>query len=177
MLSTDQKGAIAELAVVHHAARLDVGVLRRLTDGHRYDLVFDFNGELLRVQCKWALRHGNVVVVRCRSCRRTATGYDRRVYTSDEVDLVAAYCLELDQCYVLPAPLFDGRSAVQLRLSRARNNQREGINWASDYEIEAKLRTEQGAVAQLGERQHGMLEATGSSPVGSTLFDAPLTGA
>jgi hypothetical protein len=36
-----------------------------------------------------------------------------------------------------------------------------------DLGFDATLGRE-GAVAQLGERQHGMLEATGSSPVGST---------
>jgi hypothetical protein len=54
-------------------------------------------------------------------------------------------------------------------LSPAKNNQKERINWAKDYEFAATLGP-LGAVAQLGERRHGMAEATGSSPVGSTLF-------
>ena len=40
-LSTDQKGAIAESAIGHAAIKLGIGVLKPLTDGHRYDLVFD----------------------------------------------------------------------------------------------------------------------------------------
>jgi hypothetical protein len=56
---------------------------------------------------------------------------------------------------------------LSLRLAPAANNQRLKVNWAADYEFGAKLARPQGAVAQLGERQSGTLEVTGSSPVGS----------
>jgi PD-(D/E)XK nuclease superfamily protein len=171
VLTPDQKGAAAELAVIHHAAALGLGVSRPLTDGHRYDLIFDLDGtRLLRVQCKSAGRQGDVLVVWCRSRRRAATGFITRPYTACEVDAIAAYCHELDRCYLLPAALFSGRSALQLRLAPPKNNQKVGINWASDYELAARITDYQGAVAQLGERLAGSQKVTGSSPVGSTLF-------
>ena len=40
-LTTDQKGTIAETAVIHAAVKLDVPVLRPLNDGLSYDLLFD----------------------------------------------------------------------------------------------------------------------------------------
>ena len=168
VLTTDQRGSLAELAIAHHVARLGIGVLWPLTGGHRYDLALDIAGRFYRVQCKTVRREGEVVVVRCRSCRRTANGYDRRSYSAADVDLVAGYCAELDQSYLLPPEAFAGHSAVQLRLGPTRNNQRQRINWAEDFEFAATLRS-LGAIAQLGERQHGMLEVTGSSPVGSIL--------
>ncbi len=67
----------------------------------------------------------------------------------------------------VPYAEFPSHRQIQLRPAPTRNNQAAGIHWAADYEFAAKLRV-LGAVAQLGERQHGMLEATGSSPVGST---------
>jgi PD-(D/E)XK endonuclease len=39
VLTTDQKGGAAELAIAHAAAELGVGVLKPLTDGERYDLI------------------------------------------------------------------------------------------------------------------------------------------
>ena len=90
MLSTDQKGAIAEAAIAAAAIRLGVGVSKRLGP-QRYDLIFDLGSRLLRVQCKWAIRNDDVVVVRCRSCRRGRNGFVRRDYTRDEVDAIAAY--------------------------------------------------------------------------------------
>jgi hypothetical protein len=51
-LSTDQKGAIAESAIAHAAIKLGIGVYRPLSDGERYDLIFDLGERLERVQCK-----------------------------------------------------------------------------------------------------------------------------
>jgi hypothetical protein len=168
MLTSDEKGAIAELAIAHAASKLGVGVLKPLTDGERYDLIFDLRPTLARVQCKWAVKRGDVVIIRCYSCRRRRGGMIKRVYTPEEIDFLAAYCADLDRCFLLPAGVFDRRLQVDLRLAPTLNNQASGINWANDFDLAAKLREQFGAVAQLGERRHGMAEATGSSPVGST---------
>jgi PD-(D/E)XK endonuclease len=168
VLSTDQKGSIAETAIIHEAVKLGIDVYKPISDGTRCDLILDIDGSLTRVQCKWAARHGDVLVIRCYRCRRTRSGLLKRGYTADEVDAFAAYCVELGKCYFFRFEDWGGRTAIQLRLRPSKNNQRRGINWAEEYEFGATLAGEQGAVAQLGERQRGTLEATGSSPVGST---------
>ncbi len=167
MLTTDQKGNVPELAVALAAIKLGVDVYRPLGEGGRYDLIFDLRSRLVRVQCKWAPRAGDVVIVRCRSCRRSANGFIRRSYSADEIDAIAAYCAEVDQCYFLPIERFSDRTAVQLRLKPSRNHQRAGLNWAEDFSFEATL-GRSGAVAQLEERRLGMAEVRGSSPLGST---------
>ena len=166
-LSTDQKGAIAESAIVHAAIKLGVGVLKPLTDGHRYDLVFDLGPSLVRVQCKWAVLAGDVVTVRCYSCRRTRDGQLCRPYSTDDVDAIAAYCAQLNRCFYFPMDWLGDRMRLQLRLGRARNNQRRGINWADDFAFDRLPYEPPGAVAQLGERQSGTLEVRGSIPLGS----------
>ena len=167
MLTTDQKGSIAEAEVICAAMKLGIGVYRPVTDGERYDLIFDLRPRLVRVQCKWAPLHGEVIVLRCYTARRNCEGLVRRGYRVGELDAYAAYCADLDRCYFIPFEAVDGRLEVTLRLSPTRNNQRLGINWARDFEFAAKLGST-GAVAQLGERRHGMAEAAGSSPAGST---------
>ena len=152
---------------MHEATKFGIGVFKPVNDGSRCDLIFDLGDSLARVQCKWARRYGEVIVVRCYSNRRGRDGMIRRVYTAQEVDAFAAYCAELDRCYFLPIDRFPGNTVVHRRLAAPRNNQQRGITWAEEYEFGATLRA-QGAVAQLGERQSGTLEATGSSPVGST---------
>jgi hypothetical protein len=170
MLTTDQKGAIAEMGIAWHATQLGVDVYKPVAEGGRCDLVFDFDGRLWRVQCKWASRQGDVLIVRCYSCRRAREGMRKRRYTPDEVDAFAAYCADLDRCYFLPIDRFPRRAQICLRLAQARNNQRQLINWAKDFEFAATLRPHQGAIAQLGERLRGTQEVAGSSPAGSTLF-------
>jgi PD-(D/E)XK nuclease superfamily protein len=165
MLSSDQKGTIAELAIAAAAVGLGIGVCRAVSDGERCDLVLDA-GRLLRVQCKWAPRYGDVIIVRCCRARRNRVGLVHRRYLPSEVDAFAAYCPDLDRCYLLPIEDFPSRREIRLRLGPTRNNQKQLVNWASDYEFAARLGGS-GAVAQLGERDAGSVEVTGSSPVGS----------
>ncbi len=140
MLTTDQKGAVAELAIAHAAAELGVGVFKPLTDGERYDLIFDLRPELMRVQCKSAVLRGAILKVPCYSARRSSNGFVKRYYSAIEIDAIAAYNTELDRCFFIPLAEIPGRSYVQLRLEPCRNNQRLGVNWAEDFTLDARLR-------------------------------------
>jgi hypothetical protein len=141
VLTTDQKGAIAESAVTHAAIKLGVGVYRPVMEGGRYDLIIELGAHLYRVQCKFARLCGDVVVVRCYSARRAREGLRKRVYRAAEVDFIAAYCPELDRSFLLTSDEFDGRTQVDLRVEPCRNNQRLGVNWAEDFALDARLRT------------------------------------
>jgi hypothetical protein len=168
-MTTDQKGAIAELAIQLAATKLGIDVYKPIAEGGRYDLIFDLAPQLWRVQCKWATRYDDVIVIRCYSARRAREGLRRRRYTPDEIDAFAAYCHELERCFFLPiaeVPIQE----VRLRISPARNNQKRKVRWADDFDFAATLGRHQGAVAQLGERMPGRHEVTGSSPVGSILI-------
>ena len=160
MLTPTRKGVIAEMAIAAEAVKLDLGVLKPLGEGERYDLVLDLRPRLLRVQCKWAQKKGDVVSIHTGTCRRVRGGYKRTTYSADEVDALAAYCAALERCYLLPISVIAGQNLIHLRLAPARNNQRALVNWAHEYEL--------GAIAQLGERRHGMAEVVGSSPTSST---------
>ncbi len=166
MLTTDQKGAIAETSITAAAIKLGINVYRPVMEGGRYDMIFELGTRLVRVQCKWAPRHGDVIVLRCYSLRRNRDGLLRRVYAESEIDAFAAYCPETGDCYYLPFELFAGRRQVHLRLEPCKNNQGRGVNWAKDFEFAATLGP-LGAIAQLGERLRGTQKVAGSSPAGS----------
>jgi len=143
-MSTGNKGATAEAFIAAHAIELGVFVLRPVLDGLRYDLIFDTGHQLLRVQCKWGRRDGDVVAVRLRTCRHTPTnGYVRTTYGRDEIDAIAVYCAELKRCFLVPITEVAGRSDLHLRLRPARNNQQLGVRMASDYDL-AKMLLDQG---------------------------------
>ncbi len=161
MLSTNQKGAIAETAIAHAADKLGIEVYRPVAEGGRFDLVFAFpDASLARVQCKWAPLVKGTVAVRVYSARRAREGMRYRSYTADEIDAVAAYCPDTDACYYIPVARVQGRRVVHLRTNPTRNNQVDRVNYALEYEL--------GAIAQLGERVAGSHEVGGSSPPGST---------
>jgi hypothetical protein len=155
MLTTDQKGAIAEMGIASHATQFGVDVYKPVAEGGRYDLIFDFADRLWRAQCKWAAIDDDVLVVRCYSSRRTREGMRKRPYTAAEIDAFAGYSADLDRCYFLPIDRFPRREQIRLRLAPTRNNQRLLINWAEDFEFAATLAQPRGAVAQLGERLAG----------------------
>lgn len=163
---TNHKGNVAEAAIAAAAIKLGIDVVKPLVEHTRYDLIFDLRPRLLRVQCKWAPLKGDIVPVNLMSSRYASGGTNqiRTPYSAEEVDAVAAYCEELDACYLLPISLVAGMRALQLRVGTPKNGQRAALNWASDFQLS-------GAVAQLGERGAGSAEATGSSPVSSTLSD------
>ena len=85
-LTTNQKGAIAEAAIAATALKFGIGVARPLSD-ESYDLILDAPCGLVRVQCKWAVKRGEVIVITCRRNRRGPDGYIRRPYAPDEIDL------------------------------------------------------------------------------------------
>ena len=167
MLTTDQKGNIAELYIAAAAVSLGMDVYRPVGEGSRADLLFGVDDQLLRVQCKWAPLIGDTIVVRCYSTRRNRDGFVRKRYFEGEIDAFAAYCPHTADCYLLPPRMWVGRREVRLRLEPCKNNQQLRINWAKDFEFAATLGAS-GAIAQLGERLHGMQEVAGSSPAGST---------
>jgi hypothetical protein len=154
MLTTDQKGAVAEVAIAAEALKNGVGVLQPLGD-ERYDLVLDLRPRLVRVQCKWAVQFRDLVVVPRRRTRRGAAGMICRRYRVGEIDAIAAYCEGANQTYLLPLEMSVNRTAVHLRLAPCRNNQSLGVNWARDFELGATLRRLKGPIAQLGERRAG----------------------
>jgi prevent-host-death family protein len=165
VLSSNEKGGIAETAIAAAAAKLGLPVLRPIVEHGRYDLAFEIGRRILRVQCKWGAYDADegVVKVRLATSRLSPRGYVRASYTEEEIDLVAVYCGALDRCYLLPCSLIAGRRAIYLRLTSPKNRQRACINLAKDFEFP-------GAVAQLGERLNGIQEARGSSPLSSTSF-------
>jgi hypothetical protein len=84
-----------------------------------------------------------VVIVNLASYRYSSRGHIVTRYGVDEIDAVAAYCGDLDECYLLPVELVAGMRAIQLRLEPPKNGQRAALHWTTDYELS-------GAVAQLG---------------------------
>lgn len=146
-LTPTQKGGLAELEIAAAAADLGIVVSRPMLEGRRYDLIFDVENRLLRVQCKSARRQDDVVAIQIRTNRHTPGGYVRGTYSSDEIDGVVAYCAELRRCFYIPIEDVDGQGYLHLRLAPARNRQVLGVKMAADYPL--------GAVAQLGERRAG----------------------
>jgi prevent-host-death family protein len=163
VLDSNRKGAIAEAEIFAAAVRLGIPVYLPASDHARVDMVFMIAGRPWRVQCKWGALSDDraFIVVHTGTSRLTPAGYVRTTYAVDEIDWIGVYCAAIDRCFLVPASVACGRMQIRLRLTSPRNGQRACINIAEEFDFD-------GAVAQLGERRHGMAEVRGSSPLSST---------
>ena len=125
------KGAIAEAAIALAAIELGIVVLRPLTEGRRYDLVFDIDHACPRA-VQVGTPQGAVLVVN-RGLPSHAAGLRAHDVRPPEIDAVAAYCQELKRCYWLPIEVVAGMRRSTLRLTPAANDQQIAINFAADY--------------------------------------------
>jgi hypothetical protein len=116
-VNPNQRGATSEAAIAFEATRAGVDVFTPLSGHCRYDLLFDIGSQLYRVQCKTACLQGEVLVVKLVSSWHTPGGYVRNGYQPGEIDLVAAYCHELERAFLFPFEIVPGKTGIQLRLS------------------------------------------------------------
>ena len=107
-MSTKLKGDIAEQAAILQAMKRGWGVLKPIGDRLSYDIVFDVEGLLLKIQVKsswFSDKTGNYVVDnrRTKANRRSLI---RQPYGRDDFDFALAYIGELDLFYVFPVEVF-----------------------------------------------------------------------
>jgi hypothetical protein len=131
-MSTAKRGNEAEALVLAALVNQGFEVLVPFGGGQPYDLAVDLGGrDFLRVQCKRAWPMPGCLVFNCRS---TDHGRGPQSYVG-LADIFGVYFPQNGQVYLVP---IDGVAAFEgrLRLVRPRNNQRRGIRFAEDFEIE-----------------------------------------
>lgn len=105
---TKLKGDIAEQAVILRALKMGWGVSVPVGDRLPYDLIFDVEGKLYKIQVKsawYGQKKGNYVV----DNRRTKTNrrvMSRENYKPDDFDFAILYIQELGTFYVMPVEVF-----------------------------------------------------------------------
>jgi len=125
-MSTKLRGDIAEQAAILQALKRGWGVLKPIGDRLAYDLVFDAQGTLVKIQvkCAWFdASRGNHVV----DNRRTKTNrriMRREANSPSDFDFALVYIERLDLFYVFPVDVFIGY-ASEIHLVEADKRQRK----------------------------------------------------
>lgn len=109
-MDTKLKGDLAEQVAILHALKHGWGVLKPVGDRLPYDLVFDVDKSLVRVQVKsaWLNKSANNYVVDCRRTKTNRRVMKRQRYSLSDFDFALAYIEELDIFYVFPVEPFIG---------------------------------------------------------------------
>lgn len=132
-MSSAKRGNEAEAIVLSALVRRGYEVSIPFGSGQPYDLIVDLGGrDFLRVQCKRAWPLGGCLIFNCRS---TDHGRGPQSYAG-RADIFGVYFPPSSAVYLVPLDAvagFEGR----LRLDPPLNNQRRGIRFAAEYEIDA----------------------------------------
>jgi PD-(D/E)XK endonuclease len=135
MASLKTKGGLAELKVAADLVERGYRVAIPFGEDCDFDLILCRADNLERVQVKYTHSNGEVITLKCYSHSLT-NGRIRQTkcYTARTIDWLAVYDRTSDRCYYVPASeLGEGRKTIHLRLKEAKNCQRRGIRFASDY--------------------------------------------
>ncbi|BAY88434.1 MULTISPECIES: group I intron-associated PD-(D/E)XK endonuclease [unclassified Tolypothrix] len=125
-MDTKLKGDIAEQATILHALKRGWGVLKPVGDRLPYDLAFDIEGTVLKIQVKYAWfdqPSGNYVV----DNRRTKTNrrfMRREAYQPADFDFAIVYIEKLDIFYIFPVDVFIGYGS-EIHLVETEKRQRK----------------------------------------------------
>jgi hypothetical protein len=131
-VTTALKGNTTEAVVLKALVERDFAVFLPFGEGHPFDLAMQVaDRRFLRVQCKTArVRKG---VMRFNS-RSTDHGKGPGSYIG-LADVFGVYCPDTTLVYLAPVYAVPTYEAL-LRVEPTRNNQRRGIRYAADFEID-----------------------------------------
>lgn len=131
---SDWKGHLAAQKVELHAAEKGI-VCSTPSIPCRYDRILDVEGELHKVQIKYAggkVSHAEGVVV-AKLGQATRKG-NYQTYAPGEVDALIVYISPTNKLVWLPEDVFVGKKVIHIRYKPAKNNQSKGCLMADDYE-------------------------------------------
>jgi hypothetical protein len=129
-MNSKHKGDVSTSRVLTALLGLGLPVLVPFGDNQRYDLVFEREGKLYKVQVKTG--HLSYGAVRFPTSNQ-AGGGPRRHYVG-AVDYFGIYCPDNDETYLVPIEQL-GVRGCSLRVDKCRNGQMKGIRYAQHYRI------------------------------------------
>ncbi|MGH9798770.1 MAG: group I intron-associated PD-(D/E)XK endonuclease [Blastocatellia bacterium] len=129
-LAKSSKGNLSELKVMAAYTQAGFIVSVPFGGGASYDLIVDTGTRLLKVQVKTGrLRNGCVIF----PMQRFSGHKKGRRYDPKEFNVFVVYCPDNDSTYAID---FDkSLSQGRLRCVETRNNQKEKIRWASEFDF------------------------------------------
>lgn len=126
-MTPSEIGERAEAAVLAALVCTGREVLVPFASHRRYDLAYEEEGRLVKIQCKTGSERGGVIAFRTASLGRGPA----RDYSGD-ADVFGVYCHSRGEVYLVPVADVPSRIAY-LRLHPTGNGQEVGIRWASHY--------------------------------------------
>lgn len=96
------------MAVATEALKQNIRVSKPLSNNLPYDLIFDLNDKLYRIQIKsaWFDKKAKHYTINTRKSRYTKSGYSSLNYTENNFDYCISYIEEKNEFYIIPMSMF-----------------------------------------------------------------------
>ncbi len=137
-MNTKLRGDIAEQSAILQALKRGWGVLTPVGDWLPYDLVFDVEGMLIKIQVKraWFDRARQNYVVDNRRTKTNRRSMIRDVYQPSDFDFAVVHIPDLDLFYVFPVDVFTSY-ASEIHMVEAGKRQRKprSANYRDAWEL------------------------------------------
>ena len=104
-------GELAELAFAFKAASLGFGVSKPLGDNQPFDFILNAGHRLWKVQVKSTYHIDETCYF---NTVRAAVGGRSRVYSAENIDVLAGWVMPLDVWYIIPVQAFAPRMGVEV---------------------------------------------------------------
>jgi len=128
------KGELSEACVIAKLKEKGYAVLTPFGDNQPYDLVYEKNHDLEKVQVKTGKINEGCIEAKLDRGRVNGQGFRREEYEEGDFDEYMIYCSENSEVYKVS---FDEATKTQItfRLEPTKNNQSKGVRWAEDYKL------------------------------------------
>lgn len=129
-MHSKQKGNIAEAATILRLSQLGFNVFKEIGDLSKVDLLAEKEGKVIRVQCKGITPKKGVLDL---SLRKTGPNYTFH-YSEEMFDYFSVVNLETMQVAFVPSKVLNkNKSSFTLRLVKAKNKSRHGVNYFDEF--------------------------------------------
>jgi hypothetical protein len=128
---TGWKGDIGVAKATAELLRQGYSVLVPVASTSPFDLVAYRDEKFVRIQVKYRKAKNGAIEVRSRRSIVTNGKITQRSLTTDECDMICAYCPDTDECYFFRCG--GSKNALTLRFSAPSNGLVKRIHWAKDY--------------------------------------------
>lgn len=133
-----QKGNIGFTATVLELQKHQFNVFSEIGDLSRIDLIAEKNNKLVKIQVKYATEKNGTIALYVK--KSGPNGY-RYTYSNKDVDWFAVYCSTNGYIYWVKADkACENKVTFNLRISPSKNNQKEQVNNATEFDIDGLLR-------------------------------------
>ena len=135
MKNTTNIGNIGYSKVLSKFIELEIPVYTPFAEGYIADLIADFGGKLNKIQIKTTKNlYKNSIIWKL--TRQEGFHGNRKLYTENEIDYFALYCIESDTLCLIPFSETNKKSSIAFRLDNYEGRKLKTMNFVSDYKFE-----------------------------------------